>query len=267
MTEQLEQTSKLALIELLYQLADDDFILAYRGSEWLGLAPHIEEDVAYSSINQDTMGHAVMYYRLLEELGEKDMDYLAHARPASERKNAIILEKVNGPGTYLQEPKYDWAFAVVRHFFYSHAKKIKINSLKTSSYKPLADTAVKVSMELYYHQMHWNIWFKQLVEAGGEARTRMEQAINIVIKDFGDVLSLGALSKEMSEAGLIEAEDVLIARFHSVMNQMFTSSGLTYTAAIGKESGEGRKGEHTPDLQDALKVLSEVYASDPAAIW
>ncbi|WP_420812925.1 Phenylacetic acid catabolic protein, partial [Peribacillus acanthi] len=69
MTEQFEQTNKLPLIELLYQLADDDFILAYRGSEWLGLAPHIEEDVAYSSINQDTMGHAVMFYRLLEELG------------------------------------------------------------------------------------------------------------------------------------------------------------------------------------------------------
>lgn len=54
---------KPALTSLLYQLADDDFILAYRGSEWLGLAPHIEEDVAFSSISQDTMGHAAMFYR------------------------------------------------------------------------------------------------------------------------------------------------------------------------------------------------------------
>lgn len=61
---------KEALLSLLYQLADDDFILAYRGSEWLGLAPHIEEDVAFSSINQDTMGHATMFYHLLEELGK-----------------------------------------------------------------------------------------------------------------------------------------------------------------------------------------------------
>ncbi|WP_240620186.1 Phenylacetic acid catabolic protein, partial [Peribacillus acanthi] len=197
----------------------------------------------------------------------KDMDFLAHARPASERKNAILLEKVNGTGTYLQEPKYDWAFAVVRHFFYSHAKTIKMHSLKTSSYKPLADTAVKVSMELYYHQMHWNIWFKQLVEAGGEARSRMEHAIGIVMKDMGDVLSLGLLGKEMSDAGLIESEEVLLTRFHAAMSEIFSSIGLTYTAVIGKKSGEGRKGDHTPDLQDALNVLSEVYASDPTAIW
>lgn len=79
---------KMALIELLYQLADDDFILAFRGSEWLGLAPHIEEDIAYASINQATMGHAVMYYELLESLGEGSADELAHERKASERKNA-----------------------------------------------------------------------------------------------------------------------------------------------------------------------------------
>ena len=79
---------KKVLIELLFQLADDDFLFAYRGSEWLGLAPHIEEDVASSSISQDSMGHAAMFYRLLEELGEGNADVLAHARPAQERKNA-----------------------------------------------------------------------------------------------------------------------------------------------------------------------------------
>ena len=45
------------------------FCIAYRGSEWLGLAPHIEEDVASSSISQDSMGHAAMYYQMLEEFG------------------------------------------------------------------------------------------------------------------------------------------------------------------------------------------------------
>ena len=68
-TLSMDPAYKSALIALLYQLADDDFLIAYRGSEWLGLAPHIEEDVAFSSISQDTMGHAAMFYQLLEELG------------------------------------------------------------------------------------------------------------------------------------------------------------------------------------------------------
>ena len=75
--------NKEAITSLLFQLADDDFLYAYRGSEWLGLAPHIEEDVASSSISQDSMGHAAMYYKLLEELGAGNADDLAHLRPAS----------------------------------------------------------------------------------------------------------------------------------------------------------------------------------------
>ena len=78
------KTSELisAVKELLFQLADDDFYYSYRGSEWLGLAPHIEEDVAFSSITQDTMGHAAMYYQLIRRIGEGDADALAHLRPA-----------------------------------------------------------------------------------------------------------------------------------------------------------------------------------------
>ena len=67
---------KEAITSLLFQLADDDFLYAFRGSEWLGLAPHIEEDVASSSISQDSMGHAAMYYKLLEDLGVGKADDL-----------------------------------------------------------------------------------------------------------------------------------------------------------------------------------------------
>ncbi|HAK99554.1 MAG TPA: phenylacetate-CoA oxygenase subunit PaaI, partial [Exiguobacterium sp.] len=154
MTEQ----ERTALASLLYQLADDDFLYAYRGSEWLGLAPHIEEDVASSSIAQDSMGHAAMYYQLLEELGEGNADALAHVRLAHERKNSILVERVNGPGYYMEKPEYDWAFAVVRNYCYTVAKKIRIDALKSSSYEPLAAAAVKINMELYYHLLHWQTW-------------------------------------------------------------------------------------------------------------
>ena len=82
----------------MFQLADDDLMYAFRGSEWLGLAPHIEEDVAFSSISQDSMGHAAMYYQLLEDLNAGNANDLAHSRPASERRNSILTERVNGEG-------------------------------------------------------------------------------------------------------------------------------------------------------------------------
>ena len=265
--QQFAEAHKPIVIELLYQLADDDFILAYRGSEWLGLAPHIEEDVAFSSISQDMMGHAAMFYQLLEELGEGNVDKLAHARPAKERKNAILLEIVNGPGHYLQKPKYDWAFAVVRNYFYIQAKKLRMDSLKTSSYKPLANLAVNVNMELYYHLLHWKTWFVQLVQASAEARTRIEVAVSRVLDDFEGVLTLGPLGNEMVQIGLIESEEVLKKRWRQTIEPVFESVQLAMPEKFLMKHGNGRTGSHTADLQSALAVLAEVYSTGPEAIW
>ncbi|MBP1944538.1 1,2-phenylacetyl-CoA epoxidase subunit PaaC [Cytobacillus luteolus] len=255
------------LSELLFQLADDDFIISYRGSEWLGLAPHIEEDVAFSSISQDTMGHAAMFYQLLEDIGVGKVDDLAHSRTSTERKNAVLLELVNGPGNYLRQPQYDWAFAVVRNYFYTQAKKIRVESLKTSSYQPLADVAVKVNMELYYHLLHWKTWFTQLMMAGGDARTRMEKAVQTVVADFEGMLTLGPKGKEMAELGFIDTEEVLKTRTINAMKPIFESINLDFPSTFEMKNGNGRIGQHTADLDDALSTLSEVYNINPVATW
>ena len=157
----------------------------------LGLAPHIEEDVASSSISQDSMGHAAMYYKLLEELGAGNADDLAHARPAQERKNCILVERVNGAGYYMENPEYDWAYEVVRSYFYTTAKKDQNPIFITKLVSAIADAAVKVEMELYYHLLHWKTWFKQLLSSTEEAKERMNEAFEKVMNDFGDVFSFG----------------------------------------------------------------------------
>ncbi|MHC0035478.1 1,2-phenylacetyl-CoA epoxidase subunit PaaC [Pseudoneobacillus sp. C159] len=262
----MTKTNNEALHELLFQLADDDFILAYRGSEWLGLAPHIEEDVAFSSISQDTMGHAAIFYQLLEDLQVGNANDLAHNRAAEERRNAILLEKVNGPGHYLVEPRYDWAFAVVRNYFYIMAKKVKMDSIKQGSYQPLVEAATKVNFEIYYHILHWKTWFTQLLKAGGEARTRMEAAIQTVSLDMDGVIHLGDREKAMVESGLISSSAELKNQWTLLIKPILEDVQVTLPT-FGMKNGNGRNGEHTKDLEDALTTLTEVYQSDPTAAW
>ncbi|GHH97098.1 1,2-phenylacetyl-CoA epoxidase subunit PaaC [Neobacillus kokaensis] len=259
--------NKAAVVSLLFQLADDDFLYSFRGSEWLGLAPHIEEDVASSSISQDSMGHAAMFYQLLEELGLDNADALAHLRPAKERRNSILVERQNGEGYYMDVPKYDWAFAVVRNYFYTAAKKIKIESLKNSSYEPLANVAVKVNIELYYHLLHWKTWFAQLLNSTEDAKQRMQAAIEQVMKDFGDVFSLGTEGEKMVEIGLIEEEKVLVQRWKEQLKPVFESLNLSIPEIPASPAANGRNFEHTEDLESAISTLSEVYRIDTAASW
>lgn len=263
----LSSEYKKALENLLFQLADDDFLISFRGSEWLGLAPHIEEDVASSSISQDTMGHAAMFYTLLEDLGAGKADDLAHLREAQDRKNSVLAERVNGEGYYMETPKYDWAYAVVRNFFYTQAKKVKMDSLRQSNYKPLAETAVKVNMELYYHLLHWKTWFIQLLNSTDEAKRRMNEAIELVMKDFGDVFSYGDEKTAIEQSGLITGEDQLKEGWKSNMALPFECVAMKVPDIPEASAKNGRNGDHTEELASALTTLSEVYRLDPAAAW
>ena len=50
------------LKELILKMADDALIIGHRNSEWTGLGPILEEDIAFSSMAQDKIGHALPVY-------------------------------------------------------------------------------------------------------------------------------------------------------------------------------------------------------------
>src|SRR5687768_15043745 len=104
-----------ALKDLLYKIADDQFILGHRNSEWTGLGPLLEEDIAFSSMAQDKLGHSLAFYHLLEELGEPDPDTLAFRRPAQQFHCCQFVELPIG--------EYD--FSLIRHFLFDHAEAIR----------------------------------------------------------------------------------------------------------------------------------------------
>src|SRR5579859_4124994 len=103
----LSSSTRMALVDYLLAWADDELVLGHRDSEWTGFAPMIEEDVAFSSIAQDEIGHAALLYRLSADLSDPpdDPDHLALRRPAPEYRHAALLERPNG----------DWAFTIARH--------------------------------------------------------------------------------------------------------------------------------------------------------
>lgn len=263
----LTEQQKQAVSNLIFQLADDDFLFSYRSSEWLGLAPHIEEDVASSSITQDTMGHALMYYKLLEDLGYGKEDDLAHLRPANERKNSILTERVNGEGVYMETPKYDWAFHVVRSYFYTQAKKAKVDSLCESAYEPLAESARIIRTEIYYHRLHWETWFKQLLSSTDVAKEKMNNAIEKVIADFGDMFSFGNDKQGIEDNKYIATEEELKERWIASVTPIFEELKLEVPTIPETPAMNGRNGEHTSELENAIETLSEVYRLDTAADW
>jgi ring-1,2-phenylacetyl-CoA epoxidase subunit PaaC len=139
--------------QLLLTLADDELILGWRDSEWTGIAPTLEEDVAFSSIAQNEIGHARALYELAaEELGT-DADALAFDRAPGEYRCAPLVE------LRLVD---DWAHTIARRYLYEEADRVRIEALKQSDDAELAGLAAKIDREEVYHRMHAELWAARL---------------------------------------------------------------------------------------------------------
>jgi ring-1,2-phenylacetyl-CoA epoxidase subunit PaaC len=139
---------------LLLELADDELIVGWRDSEWTGIAPTLEEDVAFSSIAQNEIGHARALYELAaQELGT-DADALAFDRAPDEYRCAPLVE------LHLLE----WAHTIARRYLYEEADRVRIEALKSSPDEAVAGLAAKIDREEVYHRMHAELWAARLRE-------------------------------------------------------------------------------------------------------
>jgi ring-1,2-phenylacetyl-CoA epoxidase subunit PaaC len=134
--------------QALLALADDELVLGWRDSEWTGIAPMLEEDVAFSSISQNEIGHARAVYSLLAD----DVDALAFDRPLDGYRCAPLVEL----------RLLDWAHTIARRWLYEVADEIRIAALMEDGDAAVAGLAAKINREEAYHRMHAEMWHERL---------------------------------------------------------------------------------------------------------
>src|SRR4051794_41566517 len=108
-------------VQKILEIGDDELILGWRNSEWTGIAPMLEEDVAFSSIAQNEIGHARALYELAaRELGTT-ADELAFDRSPDEYRCSRLVQLRLVP---------DLARTVARHFVFEPGDQNRIEALQ-----------------------------------------------------------------------------------------------------------------------------------------
>ena len=278
---------------LILAVADDELILGHRHAEWTGWAPHVEEDLAFSSIAQDEIAHA----RLLYSLAEEDVDALALGRRPEEYRNAILCERPNG----------DWGYTLARHYLYDTADDVRTAALEGSSWKDLADAVRTIRLEERYHLEHARLWFRRLADGRSlTGRERLAQGLEAAIgealaifetlpgeetlvsegllpRSNEDLLAewLEGLGTELEEVSL---DWVLSAHAPAGGEMVPTSSGeieagpTLSVPGIERRDGRwvhvgafagagGRQGRHTEDFTALWEDLTGLYRAVPGATW
>jgi ring-1,2-phenylacetyl-CoA epoxidase subunit PaaC len=281
---------------LLLALADDELILGHRHSEWTGWAPYLEEDLAFSSIGQDEIGHARLLYEIAEPVAGKDPDALALGRQPDEYRHAILCER----------PNRDWGYTIARQYLYDTADDVRLRALESSSFPELAAAVKTIRLEEKYHVEHGRQWFERLANGPVEARQRFAQGLEAAI---GEAL---ALFEALPGEEALVAEGVLPRSNEDLLGEWLEGLGadldrvsldwvLTSHAKAGGEmvptsSGEieagptltvpgierrdgrwvhvggfagdgGRSGRHTEDFTALWEEMTGLHRAVPGATW
>jgi ring-1,2-phenylacetyl-CoA epoxidase subunit PaaC len=215
----------------LLAIADDELVLGWRNSEWTGIAPFLEEDVAFSSIAQNEIGHArALYSVAAEELGTT-ADELAFDRAPEEYRCAPLVEL----------KRLEWAPTIARHYLYETADAVRIDALKDPGDPELAGLAAKIDREEAYHRMHAEMWIDRL-QATEEGARRLHDAVTEL-----SPYALGVLDEELRSGWIAQVQGRLDFELPDV------------------EPIE--RGEHTDDLRELWEEMTMVRRSVPGAAW
>ncbi len=245
------------LDELLLSMADDEFVIGFSDSEWTGIAPLLEEDVAMSSLAQDELGHAAALYALLAEVRADglDADAIAYDRQPNEYRHARLLDHGRG----------DWAMTIARRFLYDTADGTRLDGLAASSFVPLRELVDKIRREERYHVMHATAWLERLATREGEPRERLLAALEELAPDAATVFAPLAGEARLIEAGILaEPLPAIEARWRATITPLFVTLGLPMPPAADQDSG---RTDHGEPFRWLWNEFTSVRRSDPVATW
>jgi ring-1,2-phenylacetyl-CoA epoxidase subunit PaaC len=256
--ELTESRTRRALELLLLAMADDEFVIGFSDSEWTGIAPMLEEDVAMSSLAQDELGHAQALYRLLTELvaDGRDADAFAYDRPADGYYHARLLD----------HPRGDWADTIARRFLYDTADGVRLAALADGSWLPLAELVAKIRREERYHVMHVRAWFERLAGAPGEPRERLVAALGRLGADAATVLCPLPNEDDLVASGVLgEPFGVLERRWRAELEPTFRALDLPPIPPL--TDAMRARSDHSQAFRQLHAEFTSVRRIDPGATW
>lgn len=245
-------------IDFLLTFADDEHLMGQQHTEWIGITPFLEEDLAFSSIGQDELGHAVMLYELVLELRgieatDTAIDELAYRRSDGEYRSSAFVE-------YSTE---DWAQALVRHWIYDTVEEQRWNLVADSSLEALREVSVRAGREEVYHRRHANALLDSLLTSDA-ARQKLLDALEVLTPLVPSLLAPAPSEDAALSDGVVVGSSAALGSL--LVEAIQDRFGVEVSFATIDQPTQARltRSEHFAPLMGRMR---EVLDYDPAASW
>ncbi len=250
--------------EHVLALADDEHLIGARHTSWIGLGPFLEEDLAFCSIAQDELGHAIALYELLldddPDRSRDDLDAFSMLRAPGDYRSCHLAERECG----------DWNDSLVRHWLYDRAETIRWTALLESSDDRLASIAARALREETFHLSHAAQFMTRITA------TRPSPIIESIelllpialgiwdpVEGEGDAVAEGVVRSTSAELGELWELDVRADLGHWDIEIEWPTPDTT----AGTSSARSNRHQRSNGFDEFQADLRKVIDVDPAATW
>jgi ring-1,2-phenylacetyl-CoA epoxidase subunit PaaC len=252
-------TSMLAdpVANFVLMCADDKLMLGHMVSDWTGLAPNLEEDIAASSMAQDDLSHALVLYEHLGNRFGLEADEIAFARDAGGYRCCDLM-------TCPEE--FDWATSLVKRWLAATFAACVFDVLCLAQDNDLATRASRLREEQAIHVRHLGAWMIRLGSGTAESRSRMQSALDRLAAE-------ACMLFECPETGCDTDAfppdlEAMFDAWSEGVRETLKDAGLSAEFSLPPaECRGGRRGTHADHFGEQLKEMTEVRRGAPSSAW
>ncbi len=247
-----------ALFEGLCRLGDSTLVLGHRVSEWCGLAPVLEEDIALANVALDLIGQTQLWLGLAAEVEGKgrDADELAFRRDVWEFRNLLLVERPNG----------DFGHTLMRQFLFDAWHQPMLKALEGSGDSRIAGIAAKAGREVAYHLERSADLVIRLGDGTEESHARMQAALDRLWPYTGEMMAGDSTDAALAEAGIMAAPDSIRPVWDALVAEVLGEATLKAPESTFMHKG-GKQGQHSEHLGHMLATMQWLQRAYPDATW
>ncbi|MBC7001339.1 phenylacetate-CoA oxygenase subunit PaaC [Photobacterium sp. BZF1] len=240
------------------QLADTSLILSHRLSEWCGVAPELEIDMALANIGLDLLGEARNFYQYAAELegaGRSEDDF-AYFRDQSGYLNLLMVE----------QPNEGFDITLTRQFLFDVFHNLFLAELQKSTNPQFAAIAKKSIKEAAYHLRFSQGWMIRLGDGTDTSNQKIQSALTELWRFTEEMFTPSTQESVLVSSGIAVDVSELKAKWLQQVSEVLAEANLVVPDSGFSRQG-GKQGQHSEHLGYILAEMQYMQRIYPNCQW